>query len=402
MKKKMTTYCLEDFIADDDFFAAAKKGDLEYLSKIKESLAATPYQEKMAENTFYLIHTLQIQKPEVPDDEIDKDWLFLTKRIENRNKKKSSLILWLSSIAAVFIVSFVGLSVFKQDVNLDKEAVLSHFDKIKTESNKVQLVLNPEKMMELESDSVDIRLQANGSVVVNSTSVVLPDIEKKEEHKDAIAQLSQLIVPKGKRSTLTFSDGTKMWINSGSKILYPQVFDKDKREIYVDGEVFIEAAKDKNRPLIVHTEKMDVQVLGTSFNVMAYRKGQSASVVLVSGRVEVQTNTDSKIVLSPEQLLEYSQEQTKVSNVDVYEYICWKDGVMKFDGTPLNVILSRLSKYYDVNLIYDPYVSDIKCVGKLDLSDDINKVLNTITLTAPVKFEKLGDGSFKTVFIADK
>lgn len=406
MRKKMTTYCFEDFIADDVFFAAAKEGNLEYLSKIKKDLVAFPYQEKMAENTFYLIHTLKIQRPEVSDIDINEEWTLLKRSIENKNrknKKKWSFVFWVSNIAAVLMIGFVGWAFFSQDGDMNKEVVLAYFDKMQIESNKVQLVLNPEKMMELESDSVDIQLRANGSVVVNSTSVVLPGgTGTKDTRKDAVADLSQLIVPKGKRSTITFSDGTKMWINSGSKILYPQTFAADKREIYVDGEVFIEAAKDKNRPLIVHTEKMDVQVLGTSFNVMAYRKGQMASVVLVDGKVEVQTNTENKIVLSPDQLLEFVQGKTKVSNVDVYDYICWKDGLMKFDGTPLDVILFRLSNYYDVNLIFDSYMSEIKCVGKLDLNEDINKVLNTIALTAPVKFETLSDGSIKAVFVPTK
>lgn len=401
MKKKITTYCLEDFIADVEFFAAAKEGNLDFLSKIKKCLTGYPYQEIIAEHAFYLIHTLKIQKPEIPATTIDEEWTLLQRRIERSRIKKRSLILTISSIAAVLMIGFISSIFFKQDAPTGKEIVLAYFDKMKTESTKIQLVLNTEKMMELESDSADIQLQANGSVMVNSTSIVMPDSEKKQKQEDAVAHLSQLIVPKGKRSTLTFSDGTKMWINSGSKVLYPQVFDSDKREIYVDGEVFIEAAKEMNRPFIVHTENVDVQVLGTSFNVKTCRREQSASVVLVSGKVEVQTNTDSKIILSPDQLMEYSQGKTEVKNVDVYDYICWKDGLMRFDGTPLNIVLSRLSKYYDVNLVFDSRTSDIKCVGKLDLNEDIDRVLNTIALIAPVKFEVLSDGAFQTIILAD-
>lgn len=399
----MTTYCLEDFIVDDLFFAAAKRGDLEYLSEIKKGLLDYPYQKKTAENIFYLIHTLKIQKPEVSDGEIETDWLLLKHRIENKKKKKQfSFLFWMSGIVAVLIIGFVGISVFRRDGIVEKEMILSYLDKIKNESNKVQLVLNPEKTLELESDSADIKLQENGAVVVNSTPILFPSEKEKRKYKDDIAQLSQLIVPKGKRSTLTFSDGTKIWINSGSKILYPQIFEKDKREIYVDGEVFIEAAKDRNRPLIVHTKKMDVQVLGTSFNVRAYRKQQLTSVTLVTGKVEVQTNKDNKIVLSPNQLLEYSCGKTKVSNVDVYDYTCWKDGVMKFNGTPLKVILSQLSQYYDVVFVFDTDMPNIKYIGKLDLNEDLNKVLNTITLTAPIRFDTQDDGTVKTVLVIDK
>ncbi len=88
-----------------------------------------------------------------------------------------------------------------------------------------------------------------------------------EEHS-----FNQLIVPNGKRSTLALEDGTKMWINAGSRVIYPNKFKKNKREIYVDGEVYMEVARDEERPFVVKTNMLDVQVLGTSFNVMAYKK----------------------------------------------------------------------------------------------------------------------------------
>ena len=93
------------------------------------------------------------------------------------------------------------------------------------------------------------------------------------------------------RSSLTFSDGTKIWVNSGSKVIYPVSFEKKKREIYVEGEVYLDVTHDTSWPFVVRTQQVDVKVLGTSFNVSAYKDDSNMQVTLVEGKVEVNTNT---------------------------------------------------------------------------------------------------------------
>lgn len=85
-----------------------------------------------------------------------------------------------------------------------------------------------------------------------------------------------MVIPRGKRSVLTFSDGSKVWVNAGTRVIYPTEFEKDKREIYVDGEIYIEVARDEERPFYVRTKDMNVRVLGTKFNVTNMNLSQFA------------------------------------------------------------------------------------------------------------------------------
>lgn len=140
-------------------------------------------------------------------------------------------------------------------------------------------------------------------------------------------EMHQIMVPNGKRADITFSDGTRIYINSGSKVIYPDIFEERKREILVEGEVYLDVAKRKDCPFVVKTREFDIRVLGTSFNVCAYREDEAASVVLVRGSVEVTTENKSKVRLAPNQLVDIKGNKTQVRKVDVSEYISWKDNL---------------------------------------------------------------------------
>ena len=108
---------------------------------------------------------------------------------------------------------------------------------------------------------------------------------------------------------MTFADGSKVWVNAGTRVIYPVEFEKDKREIYVDGEIYIEVARDENRPFYVRTKDMNVRVLGTKFNVTAYESEAIRSVVLAQGCVQVETARTPKAILAPNQMFSLPMER---------------------------------------------------------------------------------------------
>ena len=114
---------------------------------------------------------------------------------------------------------------------------------------------------------------------------------------------NQIIVPPGKRTNVVFADGTKICVNAGTRVVYPEVFLDDSREIYVEGEIYLEVFRDESRPFIVRTEKMNVRVLGTTFNISAYKNQTESSVVLVEGKVEVELINKQKIKVSPNEMV---------------------------------------------------------------------------------------------------
>ncbi|MCC8153871.1 MAG: FecR domain-containing protein, partial [Tannerellaceae bacterium] len=180
-------------------------------------------------------------------------------------------------------------------------------------------------------------------------------IVDKEEiiSKEKIASFNQLFIPHGNQSTLTFSDGSVAYVNAGSRLVYPVEFGKDKREIFVDGEVYLDITPDKNRPFIVKTSELDVTVLGTKLNVHTYESEKQKNVTLVSGSVRISSPGKKDFILKPNEMYTLEDGQPAIETVNAYDKIAWINGIYIFRGTSLDTIIHTLEKYYGVKIDYD-------------------------------------------------
>lgn len=245
------------------------------------------------------------------------------------------------------------------------------------------VLIESDDKMQLKDES-SIRYDVDGKSNVEEHVVKKETSDEKKEKKE---EINQIIVPKGRRADITFSDGTKMYVNAGTRVFYPAVFRKYKREILVEGEVYLDVKKDPSRPFIVKTNGFDVKVLGTQFNVCAYKEDASASVVLVDGRVEVNAGKKEKSVLSPNQMIEINDKSTEIKEVDVFEYICWKDNMMMLNDRKVGETLDRLSRYYGRTILYDEEIRDIPISGKLDLRENMEDVINILCLSLFLEYK---------------
>lgn len=239
--------------------------------------------------------------------------------------------------------------------------------------NEIVLIESDDKM-QLKDES-SIKYDVDGKSNVDEHVVKKEIAEVKKEKKE---EINQIIVPKGRRADITFSDGTKMCVNAGTRVFYPAVFKKDKREILVEGEVFLDVKKDPSRPFIVKTNGFEVKVLGTQFNVCAYTEDASASVVLVNGSVEVNTSKKEKSILVPNQMIEIKDKGTEIKEVDVFEYICWKDNMLMLSDRKVGETLDRLSRYYGRTIWYNEEIGNIPISGKLDLRENMEDVIHIL------------------------
>ncbi len=325
------------------------------------------------------------EQEQISDKEIEESWRRVeVKLISSRFSLKRKLA-YAASIAALLAIFFTTgrlLIDFKDKSSASLLPAL--LDSSVNAQNSKEIVLIAQKEHHVLEGNADISYDRDGDLNVN----------EKDMTKDADSgDLNVIIVPNGRRANITFSDGTKMFVNSGSRVVYPSVFSKGKREILVEGEVFLEVFKDKKWPFIVKTEKFDVKVLGTSFNISAYKDEAASSVVLVTGSVEVQTVKNEMLKLQPNQLLNYIEDQAKIQNVDVFEYTCWKDNMMLLDDHKAGEILNKLSKSYGVKIVYDQPIADMPVYGKLDLRDDIKDVMNILCLSFSMQYSISSDGS---------
>jgi ferric-dicitrate binding protein FerR (iron transport regulator) len=250
------------------------------------------------------------------------------------------------------------------------------------EVTETQLIVSEEKIISLAEKESTI-LYDSASIKVASPKTLQEEISKEE-----IADFHQLLIPKGKRSFLTLSDGTRIWANSGTRLVYPAEFAGHERKIFVDGEIYIRVQPDRERPFIVQTGDMDIQVLGTEFAVQAYRIDKQQRVVLKSGAVQISSAGSDRepIVLQPAQMYESDGTRAKISTVNVDHCISWIDGLYICEDERLDNLLKRLSRHYGKDFVIDEKAAGLECRGKLDLKESPEEVLKIIQYIAPVKY----------------
>ena len=346
---------------------------------IKNNLALT---EEINE-AIRVIKSIKLNTQKLSPEEKQDLFKQIQVEIERRNKKKHYRIYFgVSAVACVTLVfMLLRYSVFVRDHDTRQETLSAIVQDSVVNSKDIQLILADNKMITIENES-DILYNEQGEIIINTSGEQI----KTEKVKTSEIKLNTLIVPKGKRSNLTLSDGTKVWVNSGTILKFPAEFDEKKREVWVDGEMYIEVAKNKALPFYVNTARMMIDVVGTRFNISAYKEDQECSVVLVEGEVRVVVE-DNDYRLLPDRMLSLSPEN-KVSTreINVYDYISWKDGLLQYSREPLFNILTRLSRYYDIEIICEEQVRDLKCNGKLVLFDNIEDVLRTIYNVIPIEY----------------
>lgn len=246
-----------------------------------------------------------------------------------------------------------------------------------------------QKVMLIRDDAEAIQIEDNSVITYDGDITIQSDGKETEIIKEGEAQSGKqntLLVPYGSHTSIVLADGSKVWINSGSKLRFPSSFAPEERRIKVEGEIYIEVAKDTSRPFYVETPQLTINVLGTKFNVSAYADDALQSVVLVEGKVIVKANFNEDFVLLPNQRFKLSGGISSIDDVNAYDYISWKDGVLQFRGETMKDIIQRLSRYYNVTITCTPEVAKKCTIGKLILFDDIEQVMKTFSLLYDVKY----------------
>ena len=319
----------------------------------------------------------------------------ITNALYDKHKKKNRFLKIAVSVAAslLIILTYGWHTLYNQKQVINYEAMISTIPQTDNTSENVQLVLSKEKKISIEGKDIQLEYTKEGNININSEKT----ITKKEERKDdKIQTFNQLIVPIGKRSSITFTDGSQIWVNAGSRVIYPAQFTVDSREIFIEGEIYLDIVHDTKRPFIVKTRKMEIRDLGTQFGVSAYDNEANSHVVLVEGKVEIETKGERKSTLNPNQLFLYNNKNNEksVHQVNTQDYVAWKDGYYQFNHQKLDIVLEKLCKYYGIKIHWDEKIHELTCSGKLDLKENPEKVLNALQNAAPIKVEKIDDQIF--------
>lgn len=184
-------------------------------------------------------------------------------------------------------------------------------------------------------------------------TILLFDQFFKEEPKQVAAKPDIITkeTPKGVKTQLKLPDGTRVWLNSESKLFYPAVFSDASRNIELRGEAFFDVVENKNKPFIIQTPYFSTTVLGTSFSIKAY-SDLVPKVSLVEGRVKV-TKLGSSWILNPNEQIYFQNGEMQLGSFDFNEEIAWKDGVLSFNDLPLNAVFDKIERWYGVKIEYN-------------------------------------------------
>ena len=302
----------------------------------------------------------------------------LTKlEVRIRNNKRKVILLRTSYVAAAACLIgalFVLQNLFIKDNQIN--------DTIARGSKVIQLITD-EKVSILPRNA-HITYRTDGSILISENN-------NKSQSIKSGRKRNRLIVPRGQRSYLSMPDGSKIWVNSGTEVEFPALMDHNKREVNVSGEIYLEVSKDPKRPFTVKGDNFSVEVLGTKFNISSYPGDIVKRVVLLEGKVKVQSSNNQSLILDPNQMAAITKNNLTVHEVDAYNYISWKDGVLTLNSQPLSDVVDYLERYYGVEIESCAKADRMKCNGKLILTDSIEDVLNSIAMTMPVKIVKKDD-----------
>jgi len=378
-----------NFLTDDYFVDSMLNPNVESESFWKILIDENKININEFISAYMILKSLNENKPQVSEERLNSLW----NRIETTNYSKELKIsrfrIFRNIAVAASFIGIIGLTLFTVmktgEVDSDKSITDFANENIihnKQPNKQIQLI-SGNQTIAVAGTQANVEYDENGKVKVNKLAIAINQPTNITKNQTVF---NQLRVPYGKRAFITLSDGTTLWVNTGSTVIYPTTFAKDKREIFVDGEVYAEVAHESNRPFIVKTNKLDVKVLGTVFNVTAYKEDKQTDVVLVSGSVNVKPQNGKATIIKPNQLFAYTDQASTLSNVDVENYTSWHVGVYVFKNEPIENILLRLSRYYNVTMKLPSNPSGISCSGKLELKDDLNQLLNGLSEITSMNF----------------
>ena len=200
-------------------------------------------------------------------------------------------------------------------------------------------------------------------------------------------KLKELVVANGKRSEISLTDGTKIWLNSGTTLRYPEKVVGNLRIVELDVEGFLEVSKDPQHPFIIHTPDFDVKVLGTSFNLSSYKEDQMNSLALREGSVEINSNLSKEnIRLIPGDLIVLDKKNNvfSKSQADLQNIGSWMNNTLEFSNTNLLDICKSLERQFNVKIeIKSEKLKQIKFSGRFKSDEGLDQLLELLKMTSP-------------------
>lgn len=347
--------------------------------KLTEWLQASD-QHRMEFEEMMRIHRclLEMKEEFVPD--ISARLAFVKSHPRKALKRRG----WLAYAAMVVLLLSVGIVWWKnQQMEEGLYGLENSVSLVTPAQSHAYFVMSDGEQIAIAPDLKDTVLRKETAEIRIDSNRLLHYINREKGTKN----VRKLVVPKGGEYRLMLPDGSVVWLNSASELEFWEGTDLPERVVRLQGEGYFKIKRDTLHPFIVETEKLTVKVLGTEFNLSAYKDENQAKTTLVNGVVDVFAKQGGSVRLRPGQQAQTMGEQLSVQEVDVASVISWIDGKFCFDEVRLEEIMRQVSRWYDVEYTFEQEVlKEIRFSGAIQKFRPLNDLLRMIEATAPVRF----------------
>ena len=301
------------------------------------------------------------------------------------------------TIAASFVL-IAGSIIYYAASVFNKKDIAKTPTTIKTNTNDVQPGTEKAVLILADGSKVILDNTTNGTIAQQGNTVVLKEDGLLAYNTDKTKSQSEIIYNTlktergGEYRSLVLSDGTKIWLNSVSSIHYPTAFIGKERIVDITGEVYFEVAKNRTMPFKVNVNGMQVEVLGTHFNINSYGDEEGIKTTLMEGAVKIVAARKVSFLKPGQQAILRSAQDDKgeikiVSDVDVNETVAWKNGLFIFDGSDIKTIMRQASRWYDIDVVFQDQIPGHFVVTGVPRTLPISKLLKALEMMGGVHFE---------------
>ncbi|MDB5146026.1 MAG: hypothetical protein JWQ57_46 [Mucilaginibacter sp.] len=287
--------------------------------------------------------------------------------------------------AAAIVLLLSGTAVYhwytkheQQKLTAQSKAIVKH--DVDPGDNKAVLTLANGTKLVLDSAKIGL-LNQSGNISINKTKdgQVVYSADKGQQQNNQITY-NTISTPTGGQYQVVLPDGSKVWLNSASSLKFPTVFSGNKRDVELSGEGYFEVAKNKTKPFNVKVNNIEVAVLGTHFNIMAYSDEAAVKATLLEGSVRL-TQGNVSDLLKPGQQGVVNNKGIKIIDVDTDEAVAWKNGFFDFERANIQDIMKQLSRWYGTEVMYEGKIPDDEFVGKISRDVKLSQVLHILELS---------------------
>lgn len=374
-----------------------KTASADELEEFYDFLASDGAEQRLFELLETDFQLTERQRSEISEVRAEQIFQNITSHPQPSGKIKN---LWLRIAGAAAIAGILAGSIFFKDqlVSADKNSgAISATQDIVPGKNTATLILaNGRKIMLSTVPYGQLANESGVNISKSATDEIVYDI--KDRGITAPGEQNMLSTAMGETYRVKLPDGSLVWLNAASSLKYPVSFSSSKdRRVELDGEAYFEIAKDKVHPFVVKTDGQEVTVLGTHFNIKAYKEDKGIVTTLAEGsvRVDYQTSTWSDhgkmvykddVVLTPGQQSLLKGESISLSKANLEESLAWKDGNFIFNEENIEKIMQDVARWYNIEVLYEGTMPTGAFSGNISRSKNISQVLKALEATKLVHF----------------